>query len=43
MLDDPKAYQRVLAEGQPWAAVYNNMTSKMGYMYGLGEIIPGSI
>ena len=43
LLDDPKAYERVLAEGQPWAAVYNNMTSKMGYMYGLGEITPGSI
>ena len=43
LLDDPKAYERVLADGQPWAAVYNNMTSKMGYMYGLGEITPGSI
>jgi len=41
LLDDPKAYQRALADGQPWAAVYNNMTSKMGYMYGLGEITPG--
>ncbi len=38
LLDDPKAYQRALPDGQPWAAVYNNMTSKMGYMYGLGEI-----
>ena len=43
LLEDPKAYQRVLADGQPWAAVYNNMTSKMGYMYGLGEITPGPI
>ena len=43
LLNDPKAYERVLADGQPWAAVYNNMTSKMGYMYGLGEITPGSI
>ena len=43
LLEDPKAYKRVLADGQPWAAVYNNMTSKMGYMYGLGEITPGSI
>ncbi len=43
LLEDPKAYQRALADGQPWAAVYNNMTSKMGYMYGLGEITPGSI
>ena len=43
LLDDPKAYQRALADGQPWAAVYNNMTSKMGYMYGLGETAPGSI
>ena len=43
LLDDPKAYERVLAEGQPWAAVYNNMTSKMGYMYGLGEVTPGPI
>lgn len=43
LLDDPKAYQRALPDGQPWAAVYNNMTSKMGYMYGLGEITPGSI
>ena len=43
LLNDPKAYERVLAEGQPWAAVYNNMTSKMGYMYGLGEITPGPI
>ena len=43
LLDDPKAYQKALADGQPWAAVYNNMTSKMGYMYGLGEITPGSI
>ena len=43
LLDDPKAYQRALADGQPWAAVYNNMTSKMGYMYGLGEITPGPI
>jgi predicted AlkP superfamily pyrophosphatase or phosphodiesterase len=43
LLDDPKAYQRALPDGQPWAAVYNNMTSKMGYMYGLGETTPGSI
>ena len=43
LLNDPKAYERVLAEGQPWAAVYNNMTSKMGYMYGLGEVTPGPI
>ncbi len=43
LLDDPKAYQRALPDGQPWAAVYNNMTSKMGYMYGLGEITPGPI
>ncbi len=43
LLEDPKAYQRVLADGQPWAAVYNNMTSKMGYMYGLGEVTPGPI
>ena len=43
LLDDPKAYQRALPDGQPWAAVYNNMTSKMGYMYGLGEAAPGSI
>ena len=43
LLNDPKAYQRALPDGQPWAAVYNNMTSKMGYMYGLGEITPGSI
>ena len=43
LLDDPKAYQRALADGQPWAAVYNNMTSKMGYMYGLGEVTPGPI
>ena len=43
LLEDPKAYERVLADGQPWAAVYNNMTSKMGYMYGLGEMTPGSI
>ena len=43
LLENPKAYQRVLADGQPWAAVYNNMTSKMGYMYGLGEITPGPI
>ena len=43
LLDDPKAYERVLADGQPWAAVYNNMTSKMGYMYGLGEVTPGPI
>ena len=43
LLEDPKAYQRALPDGQPWAAVYNNMTSKMGYMYGLGEITPGSI
>ncbi len=43
LLEDPKAYQRSLGDGQPWAAVYNNMTSKMGYMYGLGEVTPGSI
>ena len=43
LLQDPKAYERALADGQPWAAVYNNMTSKMGYLYGLGEITPGSI
>jgi predicted AlkP superfamily pyrophosphatase or phosphodiesterase len=43
LLEDPKAYQRALPDGQPWAAVYNNMTSKMGYMYGLGETAPGSI
>ena len=43
LLEDPKAYERALADGQPWAAVYNNMTSKMGYMYGLGEVTPGPI
>ena len=43
LLEDPKAYQRALPDGQPWAAVYNNMTSKMGYLYGLGEITPGPI
>lgn len=43
LLEDPKAYQRALPDGAPWAAVYNNMTSKMGYMYGLGEISPGPI
>lgn len=43
LLKDADAYQRALPDGQPWAAVYNNMTSKMGYMYGLGETTPGSI
>ena len=43
LLEDPKAYQRALPDGAPWAAVYNNMTSKMGYMYGLGEVTPGPI
>ena len=43
LLEDPKAYQRALPDGAPWAAVYNNMTSKMGYMYGLGEVAPGPI
>jgi predicted AlkP superfamily pyrophosphatase or phosphodiesterase len=43
LLKDPKAYERTLPEGQAWAAVYNNMTSKMGYMYGLGETTPGPI
>ncbi len=43
LLEDPKAYQRALSDGAPWAAVYNKMTSKMGYMYGLGETAPGSI
>ncbi len=43
LLEDPKAYLRALPDGQPWAAVYNSMTSKMGYMYGLGEITPGPI
>lgn len=43
LLDDPKAYQRALPEGQPWVAVYNNMGSKMGYMYGVGETKPGPI
>lgn len=43
LLKDADAYQRALPDGQPWAAVYNNMTSKMGYMYGLGETTPGPI
>jgi predicted AlkP superfamily pyrophosphatase or phosphodiesterase len=43
LLDDPKAYERALPDGQPWAAVYDKMTSKMGYMYGLGEVTPGPI
>jgi predicted AlkP superfamily pyrophosphatase or phosphodiesterase len=43
LLDNPKAYQRALPEGQAWASVYNSMTSKMGYMYGLGETAPGPI
>ena len=42
LLDDPKAYARALPEGQ-LAAVYNNMTSKMGYLYGIGETTPGPI
>jgi predicted AlkP superfamily pyrophosphatase or phosphodiesterase len=42
LFDNPKVYERALPEGQK-AAVYNNMTSKMGYMYGLGETSPGSI
>ena len=42
LLDDPKAYDRARPEGQ-LAAVYYGMTSKMGYMYGLGEATPGSI
>ncbi len=40
LLDSPKAYERALPEGQPFAA-YFGMTSKMGYMYGLGEAAPG--
>ena len=42
LLDDPKAYARALPEGQK-AAVYNQMTSKMGYLYGIGETAPGPI
>lgn len=42
LLDDPKAYDRSRPEGQ-LAAVYSGMTSKMGYMYGLGETAPGDI
>ncbi|MBL8309024.1 MAG: alkaline phosphatase family protein [Burkholderiales bacterium] len=38
--DNPKAYERALPEGQK-AAVYNQMTSKMGYLYGIGETSPG--
>lgn len=40
LLDDAKAYERALPEGQK-AAVYNQMTSKMGYLYGIGETAPG--
>ena len=41
LLDDEKAYQRVLPEGQPHA-VHFQMTSKMGYLYGIGETTPGN-
>lgn len=43
LLEDPKAYQRALPEGQPWLSVHNSMGSKMGYMFGVGETNPGPL
>ncbi len=43
LLLEPKAYQRSVPEGQPWGAVYNGMTSKMGYVYGGADSTPGRI
>ena len=40
LLDNPKAYERALPDQK--AAVYNQMTSKMGYLYGIGETSPGA-
>jgi predicted AlkP superfamily pyrophosphatase or phosphodiesterase len=41
LLRDATVYERALPEGQPWAAVYHEMTSTMGYVYGHGESAPG--
>lgn len=42
LFDDAKIYARALPEGQVSTQRYN-MTSKMGYMYGIGETSPGSL
>ena len=41
LLETPNAYARALPEGQ-LSAVYSGMTSKMGYLYGIGETSPGA-
>jgi predicted AlkP superfamily pyrophosphatase or phosphodiesterase len=41
LLETPNAYARALPEGQV-SAVYNSMTSKMGYLYGISETSPGA-
>ncbi|MEO7254583.1 MAG: alkaline phosphatase family protein [Casimicrobium sp.] len=41
LLLEPKAYERSVPEGQSWGAIYNGMTTKMGYVYGTGETTPG--
>ncbi len=40
---EPKAYERSIADGQPWTSQAHNMTKGMGHLFGLAEEKPGRL